>query len=151
MADVPRVLAIRHAAFAVHAPAAYSPGEVETLLHDVDPDELRAFVSDGRLFVARRDGVVAGVAGWQDRRVRHVYVDPRHQRQGIASALLRHVEADCRRRTGADLITAGVALHAEAFYRANGYALVRRAVAWDGSAYLEMVKDLRARQAPSRK
>jgi hypothetical protein len=56
--------------------------------------------------------------------------------------LLGHVEADFRTRTGATRIEAGVALHAEPFYRARGYQLVRRAQDWDGSAYLEMTKGL---------
>jgi hypothetical protein len=84
---VPRLLEIRHAAFARHAPAAYSPEEV-------------------------------------------------------ATRLLGHVEADFRTRTGATRIEVGVALHAEPFYRARGYQLVRRAQAWDGSAYLEMIRSL---------
>jgi nucleoside-diphosphate-sugar epimerase len=39
-------------------------------------------------------------------------------------------------------VPAGVALHAADFYRANGYRVVERATAWDGSGYLEMVKTL---------
>ncbi len=140
--DVPHVLRIRHAAFAAHAPAAYSAREVATLLDDVDPAELHALATAGQLFVARRGAAVVGVAGWQGDRIRHVYVDPACARQGIATALLRRVEAEFRARTGGDEIRAGVALHAQGFYRANGYALVRRATAWDGSAYLEMRKRL---------
>lgn len=139
-ADVPRLLRLRHDAFAAHAPAAYPPHEVATLLGDVDPAELHALATAGQLFVARRGGAVVGVAGWQGDRVRHVYVDPAHTRQGIATALLRRVEDAHRARTGDPEIRAGVALHAEPFYRANGYTLVHRATAWDGSAYLEMVK-----------
>ena len=45
-------------------------------------------------------------------------------------------------RTGRTWIHAGVALHAAPFYRANGYRLVRRAIAWDGSTYLEMIRTL---------
>jgi RimJ/RimL family protein N-acetyltransferase len=136
--DVPRLLEIRHAAFAAHAPAAYSAAEVATLLADVDPAELRRMASAGRLFVARRPGRrIVGLAGWQEDRLRHVYVDPEHARQGIATALLARVE----RAMPAALIKAGVALHAEGFYRARGYQLVRRDTAWDGSGYLEMQKE----------
>ncbi len=141
-ADVPRLLRLRHDAFAAHAPAAYSAREVATLLADVDPAELRALAAAGRLFVARVAGAIAGVAGWRGDRLRHVYVDPACTRQGIATALLRRVEAEMAARTGAAEIRAGVALHAELFYRANGYEVVRRATAWDGSAYLEMSKRL---------
>ncbi len=140
--DVPGVLRLRRAAFAAHAPAAYSPREVATLLDDVDPAELYALTAAGQLFVARAGGALVGVAGWQGDRVRHVYVDPARTRQGIATALLRRAETEFHARTGGSVIRAGVALHAEAFYRANGYELLRRATAWDGSAYLEMSRRL---------
>jgi [ribosomal protein S5]-alanine N-acetyltransferase len=142
--DVPRLLEIRRDAFAAQAPAAYSPAEVATLLDDVDPDELRGMAADRRLFAARPfGGRIAGLAGWAGDRLRHVYVDPAYARQGLATALLRRAEADCRARTGATRMRAGVALHAEGFYRACGYTVDARAVAWDGSGYLEMSRELR--------
>jgi GNAT superfamily N-acetyltransferase len=141
--DVPRLLDIRHAAFARYAPAAYSPAEVATLLADVSQDELQEMIVGRQLFVARTAArVIVGLAGWKGAQLRHVYVDPAYTRQGIATRLLGHVEADFRARTGAARIEAGVALHAEPFYRACGYQLVRRAQAWDGSGYLEMTKSL---------
>jgi GNAT superfamily N-acetyltransferase len=141
--DVPRLLEIRHAAFARHAPAAYSPAEVATLLADVSEDELQEMIASRQLFVARTAArVIVGLAGWKGTQLRHVYVDPAYTRRGIATRLLSHVEADFHTRTGATRIEAGVALHAEPFYRARGYQLVRRAQAWDGSAYLEMIRSL---------
>jgi RimJ/RimL family protein N-acetyltransferase len=140
--DVPRLLEIRHAAFAAQAPAVYSAEEVATLLADIDPDELRRMAEAGALWVARRPGRIVGVAGWQEDRLRHVYVDPEHARQGIATALVDRIEREVRERTGATRIQAGVALHAEGFYLARDYRLVRRGTAWDGSAYLEMQKEL---------
>jgi GNAT superfamily N-acetyltransferase len=145
--DSPRLLEIRYSAFSAYAPAAYSETEVATLLDDVDEGELREMIGQDQLFVAiATTGTpgrgITGLAGWTGRRLRHVYVDPGHTRQGIGTALLRRVEADFARRTGAREITAGVALHAEPFYVANGYTLVRRAIAWDGSEYLEMAKPL---------
>lgn len=55
---------------------------------------------------------------------------PAHTRRGIATALLARVEADYLARCGRTEIRADVALHAEPFYRANGYRLVRHAIAW---------------------
>lgn len=141
-ADVPRLLEIRHAAFSAQAPAGYSAEEVQTLLGDIDEGELRKMIAARQLFVARHDGRVVGLAGWKGTKLRHVYVDPAHTRRGIATALLAQVEADYLARSGRTEIRAGVALHAEPFYRANGYRLLRRATAWDGSTYLEMTRVL---------
>ncbi len=101
-------------------------------------------VDNNQLFVARVGDEIVGLAGWKDASLRHVYVHPDWTRRGIASRLLGQVEADFHARTGADEINAGVALHAEPFYLANGYKLIQRARAWDNSEYLEMVKNLRS-------
>jgi GNAT superfamily N-acetyltransferase len=140
--EIGRLLEIRRAAFAAQAPAAYSAREVRTLLDDVDPGELRDLAAEARLFVALAGEAVVGCAGWQDDRLRHVYVDPPAMRQGVASRLLVRVEDDYRARTGGGTIRAGVALHALPFYLARGYELVRYSRAWDGSSYAEMVKPL---------
>jgi GNAT superfamily N-acetyltransferase len=141
-ADIPRLLEIRHAAFSRHAPSAYSAEEVQTLLADVDELELREMISRHQLFVACCAGQVVGLAGWKGQRLRHVYVDPKQTRRGIATKLVGRAEADFREQTNAGQILAGVALHAELFYRRIGYDLVGRRRAWDGSEYLEMVKKL---------
>ncbi|HEX9998949.1 MAG TPA: GNAT family N-acetyltransferase, partial [Actinoplanes sp.] len=91
-ADVPRLLQIRHAAFAGQAPSAYSPEQVATLLADVDETELRSMIEEDQLFVARLDQQVAGLAGWRDDRLRHVYVWPAYARRGVATRLVRHAE-----------------------------------------------------------
>jgi ribosomal protein S18 acetylase RimI-like enzyme len=140
--DMPRLLEIRYAAFAGQAPSAYSPKQVTTLLADVDEAELRSMIEEEQLFVARLDQQIAGLAGWRDDRLRHVYVWPAYARRGLATALVRQAERDFRARTGRPVIEAGVALHAEPFYRAIGYTVVRRATAWDGSGYLEMTRPL---------
>ncbi|MGH2779778.1 MAG: GNAT family N-acetyltransferase [Actinomycetota bacterium] len=139
-ADIPRLIEIRHAAFSKHAPTAYSAQEVEALLGDVDERELTEMIKNHRLFVARKENKVVGLAGWMGSRLRHVYVDPAQTRQGIATKLLDHVEKVFQERTHAKKIKAGVALHAESFYASNGYEVVSQEEAWDGSEYLEMVK-----------
>jgi GNAT superfamily N-acetyltransferase len=94
------------------------------------------------LFAARSSGVIAGCAGHKADRLRHVYVDPAFLRQGIGSALLHHTEHHFRTVTAHQIIRAGVALHAQPFYLANGYLLDRLSTAWDGSTYAEMHKPL---------
>lgn len=136
-ADLPRLLQIRAAAFADQAPSAYSPAEVRTLLDDVDPEELRAMIAAGQLYVAVVDGRIAGLAGWWQGRLRHVYVDPAYARRGVGSRLLRRVEEHFE-----GSVPAGVARHALDFYVANGYEVREQATAWDGSTYWEMTRTL---------
>ena len=66
--------------------------------------------SDQAIFLAARDGRVAGIARCVDSRgsplltpdrycyVTSVYVKPEHRRQGVLSALMRQVETWCRER-----------------------------------------------------
>jgi GNAT superfamily N-acetyltransferase len=104
----------------------------------------RAARDDRRRSALRRPegGRVVGLAGWKAGRLRHVYVDPDHFRRGIGSRLLDRVQDEFRRRTHHEELRAGVALHAEDFYVANGYEITGRATAWDGSEYFETYKKL---------
>lgn len=119
---------------------AYTEQEVETLLGDVDENELFVMIQARQLFVARKDGEVVALAGWKGSNLRHAYVDPDYTRRGIATRLLGRVEGDFRVRTHLAEITCGVVLYARPFYVANGYEVVSREKDWDGSEYFEMVK-----------
>lgn len=141
-ADLDRLKAIRHAAFATHAPSAYTATEVENLLADLDESELVGMVTAHQLFVAAITEEVVGLAGWRGTNLRHVYVAPGRERSGIGSRLVAQVEQDLRRRTGASEIWVNSVLYARGFYEANGYRLRTTGRAWDGSRYLRMVKTL---------
>src|SRR5437899_7310763 len=61
------------------------------------PDELEKEIADGVIFwVAEEDGRLFGVMGIQDKGevalVRHAYVTPSPQPNGVATRLLRHEE-----------------------------------------------------------
>jgi GNAT superfamily N-acetyltransferase len=77
----------------------------------LDPETLRAGVqallsdpAKGRYYIAERDGEVAGqlmvTYEWSDWRnglffwIQSVYVEPRHRRSGVFTALYRHVERE---------------------------------------------------------
>jgi len=92
--------------------------------------ELAAEFAAGVVFhLEERGGEVRGVMGIQDRGevalVRHAYVRPRAQRQGIGTRLLRHCEPllDLPVLIG----TWAAADWAIAFYRRNGYTLLDEA------------------------
>lgn len=93
-------------------------------------DELAREIACGVEFhLAEGDGTARGVMGIQDRGdvalVRHAYVLPSAQGQGLGTALLRHVESLTEKPV---LIgTWAAASWAIAFYRRHGYALVEGA------------------------
>jgi GNAT superfamily N-acetyltransferase len=90
-------------------------------------DELGKEIADGVVFwVAEQEGRLLGVMGIQDKGdvalVRHAYVAPTAQRNGVGTRLLRHVEGLSDK---AILIgTWADASWAIEFYRRNGFTIV---------------------------
>jgi len=90
-------------------------------------DELANEIADGVIFwVAEEDGHLLGVMGIQDKGevalVRHAYVAPTIQRQGVGTRLLHHVEG----LTGKPILigTWADASWAIDFYLRNGFTVV---------------------------
>ena len=90
-------------------------------------EELRSEIADSVVFwVAENGGGVVGVMGLQDKGdvalVRHAYVGTMHQRKGIGTNLLRHVEA----LTDKPILigTWMAASWAFDFYRRNGFTVL---------------------------
>ena len=90
-------------------------------------DELVGEIADGVIFwVAEDEGRLLGVMGIQDKGavalVRHAYVAPTTQRQGVGTRLLRHVQS----LTDKPILigTWADASWAIEFYRRNGFAVV---------------------------
>ena len=89
--------------------------------------ELAHEIADGVVFWCHElSGQMVGIAGLQDRGdvelIRHAYVSPSHQRQGIGGALLRHLAANT---TKPILIGTWAASHwAISFYQKHGFRLV---------------------------
>jgi len=90
-------------------------------------EELASEIADGVMFwVAEDDGRMVGMMGIQDKGdvalVRHAYVAPGAQRQGIGRRLLRHVQE----LAGKPVLvgTWAAATWAIDFYRRNGFTLL---------------------------
>ncbi len=90
-------------------------------------EELASEIADGVVFwVAEEEGRVLGVMGIQDKGevalVRHAYVDPGVQRNGLGTRLLRHVQG----LTAKPVLvgTWAAASWAIEFYRRNGFDVV---------------------------
>ena len=90
-------------------------------------DELKTEIAEGVVFwVAEEDGRLLGVMGIQDKGdvslVRHAYVAPTTQRNGVGTKLLHHVEGLVDKPI---LIgTWAAASWAIEFYRRNGFTIV---------------------------
>jgi len=90
-------------------------------------EELRSEIADGVIFwVVENEGDMVGVMGLQDKGdvalVRHAYVKTIHQKQGIGTNLLRHVEGLTKKPI---LIgTWAAASWAIDFYLRNGFTVV---------------------------
>src|SRR5205807_10216735 len=97
--DTEVVVALRDAALSASAPSVYSAREVVELLDGLDVDELRAMIEDRQLFVAETDGLIVGCAGWRGTYLRHVYIAPDLQREGVGTRLVARAESDFRDRT----------------------------------------------------
>src|SRR5437763_2120176 len=122
-ADRPAMLAIIN-----HAAEAYRGVIPADCWHEpyMPAEELAAEIGAGVLFWVAEEDRMLGVMGMQDKRdvalVRHAYVAPAMQRQGVGQALLRHVQALTPKPV---LIgTWAAASWAIDFYKRNGFALV---------------------------
>ena len=85
-----------------------------------------------RFFVAEINGEIVGVAGYEYVKdvalIRHVYVKLKHQRKGIGSTLLKHIESIIRIEAKTRRLIVGtykVAYWAISFYQKHGYRLMK--------------------------
>src|SRR4029077_3254082 len=124
--DIEVVEALRSAALSTSAPSVSSPREVVELLDSLDVEELRAMVKDRQLFVAETDGLIVGCAGWRGKHLRHVYVAPDWEREGLGTRLVRRLESDFQDRTSAAELHVGSVLYARGFYEKLRYELVTK-------------------------
>lgn len=111
------------------AAAAYRGVIPDDCYHDpyMPAEELRGEMAEIQFYGWVDDGRLAGVMGVQDvldvTLVRHAYVENAHRREGVGSALLRHVESVAGRETVL-IGTWADAWWAVDFYRKHGYELV---------------------------
>jgi N-acetylglutamate synthase-like GNAT family acetyltransferase len=109
-------------------------------------EELNAEIADGVAFwVAEDAGRLLGVMGIQDKGevalVRHAYVAPGAQKQGVGTNLLRHVQGLARKPVLVG--TWAAASWAIEFYRRNGFTVVPQP---DKDALLRRYWSIPARQ-----
>jgi GNAT superfamily N-acetyltransferase len=130
-----------------------NPGDHEALLAHPDAIVLPAEqIAAGHVFVAERDGAIAGFAAVLlredgDVELDGLFVEPNLQRHGIGGRLVEHC-ADFGRAEGASALHVIGNPHAESFYRACGFLPVGIVRTRFGEGLL-MRKELRSRGADS--
>ena len=124
-ADMPAVLTLHEVSFSLlgraYTPAQQAAHAVLVRQPDYVPDVLR---SD--LWLAERDGVLLGSAGWLasgpgEGRIRKVFIHPDGARQGLATRLVQAAEARARDAGCTRFMLRGY-LDAVPLYRKLGYA-----------------------------
>jgi ribosomal protein S18 acetylase RimI-like enzyme len=137
---VEEIAALAALIWRAHYPEIISPAQIEYMLArmyalDTLRAELAGGIYYGRLLLA---GTLAGFSAWGpsgragEAKLHKLYVHPARQRQGLGSALLRHVEAKVRDRDFRVLILAVNKGNAAAIaaYRRHGFT-VRESVVVD--------------------
>jgi len=171
--DLEPLLAMQQRSVRALASRFYAPEIIDCLLRHkgtMDPD----VIDDGHYFVAETDdGRIAGSGGWSRRvpgydgatgrspvvdlhaedqaLMKSAFVDPDWTRQGIASAIVRHVEATAA-AAGVCRIALVASLSGVPLYRALGYRVLGaiRLACCDGVVVdsVEMAKQLRGAPKP---
>lgn len=105
--------------------ADYPPSVLVTALPLISKAQPKLLAS-GRYFVAEQSGQIVGAGGWSPHRradlaeIRHVVTDHRHQRRGIARALLHQV-VEHARAAGIKRLNCQSTRTAVPFYQAIGF------------------------------
>jgi GNAT superfamily N-acetyltransferase len=116
-------------------------GYIASSLRD-EIDRIEEYYSEreGGFWVAVEGGRIIGMFGLEPSsasamELRRMYVDPDARRRGIARAMLRYAEDECRRRNRPtmDLSTSELQSDALSLYRSAGYELVREEIASSAS------------------
>lgn len=125
--DAAPTLAIFIDAITITAATDYSPEQVQAWARPEDRDAVSWHLSmSGRSsFVATVDDEVAGFSDIDDHGfIDMMFVAPRHQRRGVARALLVEAERRARER-GATSLTADVSITARPFFERAGFSVER--------------------------
>lgn len=104
----------------------YTPAQIRAWTSHKRAESVRRAMAEGEtMFLALEGNRTVGFAGFKDREVRAVYVHPGFARRGIGTALLAALERTARRR-GLRRVHLSSSVTAAPFYRAMGFATVRK-------------------------
>ncbi len=128
--DIPRLMEIR---------AAVRENRLTSMT--IGPDEYRAYIADGRCWVASAGGTIKAFAALDaaTASIWALFADPAHEGRGLGRFLLDRLVAEARRRgLGTLTLETAAGTRAEAFYRRAGWRIVGR----EGQDLLRMTLNL---------
>jgi len=103
------------------------PGIVEAWLYGRTPEGyVRAASSGGEVYwvAVEGTGLVVGFASWSGDELVSLYVDPRHEGQGIGKQLFATCQADCEKE-GCSISHLNSTINARTFYESLGFRAMR--------------------------
>lgn len=117
------------------------PAEViERIAANFEVAAVRILLAQRQVFVALHEGRPVATASLDGEVIRTLFVAPDMQRQGLGSALIRHIE-QVAGSGGISRLSVPASLTAQGFYAELGYELVREVVA-DAERTLVMARNL---------
>jgi N-acetylglutamate synthase-like GNAT family acetyltransferase len=122
----------------------YSEKCIEGQIRDNSPEQLVERSKNTQYFVAVEGETIIGVGGYDDKKVRTLFVDPQHHRGGIGSSILREILSEARKE-GIPRLECWATYYAEDFYKSFGFRRKRQiSFPYNGStlSFVEMEKDL---------
>ncbi|SDL16395.1 Acetyltransferase, GNAT family [Pseudomonas delhiensis] len=102
----------------------YPPDVIEEVVKHFSPEKVTELLQRRSVLVAMREDSVVATVGLEGDVVRSLFVDPRHQFQGVGRCLMAMIESQARSE-GVEVLRVPSSLTAEAFYRRLGYEVVR--------------------------
>lgn len=139
-ADARPVSALIQRTLRVSNAADYSVAEISRVFTDFTPARVLHRIQRRDVFVAETGGAILGTVGYGEGQLWALFVAPEHQRLGLGTALVDHVEQHARRR-GARQLGLSASLTAVDFYEQLGYRRVAYHPQVSGATYA-MVKML---------
>jgi len=129
--DVPQIAELFHRTVREVNAADYTPGQIEVWAGEApEPEKWAARLSVKTTFVCEVDGRIRGFAEFEDTgHIDAVYVHADFQVQGVATRLLRQIEAEAA-RLGLDRLFTEASITARPFFEARGFTVLEAQEVW---------------------
>ena len=129
--DVPQIAELFHRTVREVNAADYTPAQTKAWAGGApEPENWAARLSVKRTFVCEEEGRIRGFAEFEDTgQIDAVYVHADFQNQGVATRLLKHIEAEAD-RLGLDRLFTEASITARRFFEARGFIVLEEQEVW---------------------